>query len=110
MNIYDTANNLAKEIRESNEYLEFSRIKKEIAADVDRKERLENFEKLRYELQLKVMQTGNQDSDKVQELQNEYVKLVEDEKIRQYFDAETKFNVIIADVNKIIAEAVKEVL
>ena len=110
MNIYDTANNLAKEIRESSEYLEFSRIKKEIAADSDRKEKLERFEKLRYELQLEAMQSGKQDSGKMQTLQEEYSDLISDEQIRKYFDAETRFNVIIADVNKIIAEAVKEVL
>ena len=33
-----------------------------------------------------------------------------DEEIKKYFDAEIQFNVMIADVNKIIAEAVKDVL
>ena len=32
------------------------------------------------------------------------------EEIRKYFDAEIQFNVMIADVNKIIAEAIKDVL
>ena len=30
--------------------------------------------------------------------------------IKEYFDLEVKFNVMIADVNKIIAEAVQDVL
>ena len=32
------------------------------------------------------------------------------EEIKKYFDAEMQFNVMIADINKIIAEAVKDVL
>ena len=43
-------------------------------------------------------------------LQEMYAKLIEDEQIKKYFDAEMKFNVMIADVNKIIAEAIKDVL
>ncbi len=39
-----------------------------------------------------------------------YQILVEDKEIKEYFDLEVKFNVMIADVNKIIAEAVKDVL
>ena len=38
----------------------------------------------------------------------ENVPLKED--IKEYFDLEVKFNVMIADVNKIIAEAIKDVL
>ena len=30
--------------------------------------------------------------------------------IKEYFDLEVKFNIMIADVNKIIAEAIKDVL
>ena len=110
MNIYDTANNLAREIKESEEYKNFYNIKKEIYEDSERKQKLENFEKLRYEVQLQTMQSGTQNQEKLDKLQEEYTSLVSDEKIRQYFEYETKFNIIIADVNKIIAEAVKDIL
>ena len=39
-----------------------------------------------------------------------YTILVQDKQIKEYFDSEVKFNVMIADVNKIIAEAIKDVL
>ena len=44
------------------------------------------------------------------EMQDLYVSLIEDDGAKKYFEAETKFNVMIADVNKMIGEAVKEVL
>ena len=39
-----------------------------------------------------------------------YTMLVQDKKIKEYFDLDVKFNVMIADVNKIIAESIKDVL
>lgn len=110
MQIYDMANKLAKEIRESDEYRHYSKIKKQVLENQDKKEKISNFEKLRYEMQLSQMKGENQDLDKMQELQNEYAKLINDEEIKEYFEAEIKFNVMIGDVNKIIAEAVKDVI
>ena len=110
MNIYDTANNLAREIKDSEEYKQYAKIKKEIFEDSDKKNKLEEFEKTRYLEQLEAMKGKNQNQDNMQKLQDMYIKLIEDEKIKEYFDAEMKFNVMIADVNKIIAEAVKDVL
>ena len=39
-----------------------------------------------------------------------YKTLVENKDIKEYVDLEVKFNIMIADVNKIIAEAIKDVL
>ena len=39
-----------------------------------------------------------------------YATLVSNSDIKQYFDLEVKFNIMVADVNKIIAEAIKDVL
>ena len=46
----------------------------------------------------------------MQKLQQLYTILVENKDIKEYFDLEVKFNVMVADVNKIIAEAIKDVL
>ena len=44
------------------------------------------------------------------EIENLYLKLIENEEAKKYFEAETKFNIIIADVNKIIGDAIKDVI
>ena len=46
----------------------------------------------------------------MQKLQELYSILMENKEIKEYFDLEVKFNIVIAVVNKIIAEAIKEVL
>ena len=50
------------------------------------------------------------DEEKNKKLEEMYTTLVENKDIKEYFDLEVKFNIMIADVNKIIAEAIKDVL
>ena len=78
--------------------------------NIDTKKKIEDFEKLRYELQLMQYTGEDKDEKKAKKLQEMYRVLVEDKQIKEYFDLEVKFNVMIADVNKIIAEAIKDVL
>ena len=51
-----------------------------------------------------------QENAKAEELQKMYVELIQNEKVREYFEVELKFNVILTDINKIIGEAVEDVL
>ena len=41
---------------------------------------------------------------------NNYIELYENPDAAKFFDAETKFNIILSDVNKIIGDAVMDVL
>ena len=43
-------------------------------------------------------------------LQQLYIELIENEEAKKFFEAETKFNIVFADVNKIIGDAIKDVL
>ena len=110
MNVYDTANRLAQEIRESKEYTDYKKLKKSLMENADTKKKIEDFEKLRYEVQLMQYTGEDKDEEKTKKLQEMYEVLMKDEQVKQYFDLEVKFNVMIADVNKIIAEAIKDVL
>lgn len=56
------------------------------------------------------MQTGKNNQEKLKEMQDLYAELIHNDIAQKYFDAEMKFNVIIADVNKIIGEAIQDVL
>ena len=110
MNVYDTANKLAYEMKNSDEYEEYREAKERIMKDPEIKAKMDEFEKRRYESQVLAIQKGEGDSEKMQKLQQLYTILVENKDIKEYFDLEVKFNVMVADVNKIIAEAIKEVL
>ena len=110
MQVYDTANRLASEIKESEEYVNFKMAKQAINLNIELKKKLDEFEKARYDQQLEMLQTGKQDDEKMKRVQEIYAELIEQDEAKKYFDAELKFNVLIGDVNRIIAESVKDLI
>lgn len=110
MNVYDTANKLASEIKTSEEYTKFKQAKKQLDSNNELKTKIDEFEKMRYEVQILAMQGKEVEEEKNRKLQEMYAILIQNKEIKEYFDLEVKFNVMIADVNKIIAEAVQDVL
>ena len=110
MEVYDNVNKLATSIKNSKEYIEFKKIKETISEHPELKAQIDEFEKIRYEEQLLGLQGEQQSPEKMAKLQELYKILVENEDVKEYFEKEVKFNVMIADVNKIIGEAIKDVL
>ena len=110
MQVYDTANRLAQEIKDSEEYVNYKMAKQAINLNQEIKSKIDEFEKARYEQQIEVMQTGKQDEEKMKKVQSLYGELIQNEEAKKYFDAELKFNILLGDVNKIISEAVRDVI
>lgn len=109
MYVYDQANNLAKSIQESKEYLEYKKAKEELKSNPEMKQKIDEFEKIRYDVQVMSFQ-GEQDEEKQKKLQQMYQILMQDSKIKEFFDIEVRFNIMLADVNRIISESVKDLL
>lgn len=110
MNVYDTANRLAQELRTSTEYLDYKKIKEELDRSPEVKAKIREFEEKRYDVQLEALKGEEQEKTKLEEMQKIYIELMQDELAKTYFEVELKFNVLIADVNKIIAESVQDVI
>ena len=110
MNVYDTANNLAQEIKSSDEFKNYKKYKELVKTNTEVNDKIKKFETLRYEVQISAMQGLETNKDKEKELQEVYTELLSKENVKEYFDAEFKFNILLADVNKIIGEAVKDII
>lgn len=110
MNVCDTANKLALELRESKEYREYKLAKQKIMENNNFKSKIEEFEKGRYDVQVLALRGNQEDNEKIARLQELYSELVQIPEIKNYFDLEVKFNILVADVNKIIGEAIKDIL
>jgi len=110
MNVYDTVNKLAQEIKDSEEFKNYKKYKELIKSNSEVNEKIKKFETLRYEVQISAMQGVETSKDKEKELQEIYAELLTKENVKEYFEAEFKFNILLADVNKIIGDSVKEVL
>ena len=110
MNVYDTANKLAQELKNSEEYVNYKMAKETLNLNTELKKKIQEFETARYDAQITAMQTGKNDEEKTNKMQQLYIELYENPDAAKFFDAETKFNIILSDVNKIIGDAVMDVL
>ena len=110
MKVYDLANDLANEIKQSEEYITYRTAKDAINLNYELKRKIDEFENARYEAQIIALQTGKDDEQKKKHVQELYGELIQNEEASKYFDAEIKFNVLIADVNKIIGNVVQDLL
>ena len=110
MTVYDTAHELARQLKNSREYIEYKELKQNVYSNPETKQKIEEFEKIRYETQVHAIQGEEQDEEKMKKLQELYTILLENKDIKDFFDKEVRFNVLLADVNKIIGDAVKDVL
>ena len=110
MNVYDTENKLAQEIKSSDEFKNYKKYKELVKTNTEVNDKIKKFETLRYEVQISAMQGLETNKDKEKELQEVYTELLSKENVKEYFDAEFKFNILLADVNKIIGEAVKDII
>ncbi len=110
MNVYDTANQLAEEIKQSEEYVTYKMAKEAINLNFELKNKIDEFEKARYEAQVSALQTGKDDENKMRHVQELYGELIQNQEASRYFDAEMKFNILIADVNKIIGNAIQSLI
>ena len=110
MNIYDTANKLAAELKQTDEYKAYKNSKQQIESNAEVKSKIDEFDKLRVEAQ-KAMLKGEANANELSvKLQNLYTELYQNETSKNYLESEMRFSVMLTDINKIISEAVKDVM
>ena len=64
MNVYDTANRLAQELKNSEEYVNYKMAKETLNLNTELKKKIQEFEEARYDAQITAMQTGKNDEEK----------------------------------------------
>ena len=74
MKVYDTANKLAQEIKESEEYITYKTAKEAINLNYELKKKIDEFEKARYEAQIIALQTGRDNEEKMKNVQEKEKK------------------------------------
>ena len=110
MNIYDTANKLAAELKQTDEYKAYKNSKQQIESNAEVKSKIDEFDKLRVETQ-KAMLKGEANANELSvKLQNLYTELYQNEIAKNYLEAEMRFSVMVTDINKIISEAIKDLI
>ena len=71
---------------------------------------LKEFKKEQREHQIEYINTGKLNQEKQVKLQNDYNKLIQNEDIKKLLETEIRLDIILADMQKIIAEGIKEII
>ena len=106
--IYDRAHELARALKSSTEYQAFLKAKEALAPDGDAKKMVRDFLMKKAELEYEALSGKSEDKAKIEQLQRMYELLAYNSKAREFMEAHTRFQRIMADVSKIIGEAVAE--
>lgn len=108
MSTYDKARELAKALAQSEEYKDYVAAKEQLEADEKNLAMLQEFRRQQVEIQMAQMVGEEIDETRLQQLESLYQLLSLNPTINGFLTAEYRFSRLLADIQKIIGDAVKE--
>lgn len=104
MNVYDQAHNLARAVKESEEFKQYDYLKKVIDQNEELSKMIKDFQAKQFELQAKQMMGEQMPADMMQQVQELYQIIMKDPTTAQYMQAEMRFSLMMNDVYKLLGE------
>lgn len=105
MGVYDSAHDLARIIRESEEVQSYRQLKETAEEDDTNRALLQEFKRLQMQLQIAAMSGQQADSDEMQRFSQISSLLYMNSDVQAYLMAEMRMQKMMADIIKIISEA-----
>lgn len=104
MNAYDQAHQLARTLKESDEYKEYQRLKEAAYQDDTNRALLDEYKRLQYQMQIKLVSGERMEEEELQRMQKIGSILQFNPDVSAYMLAEFRFQKMLADIYKILAE------
>lgn len=108
MNVYDKAHELARGLKESDEYRAYLAAKEALGPDAAAKKMVRDFLAKKMEVEYDALAGKAEDKAKMDQLQQLYGLLSYNAKAREFLEAYSRFQRMMGDVSKIIGDAVAE--
>lgn len=109
VNIYDTANQLEKDLREMDQYKELEAAYAEVLADETASSILKEFQSLQQKLHEKQHSGEEITEEEAQEAQVLPIKMNANELTKNLMDKEQALNALLTEINTIIMKPVQEI-
>ncbi len=103
-NVYDTANQLARELKETEEYREYHRLREIAYDDSTNKALLDELKRLQFKMQAKAASGEKPEDEDMQKLMRISSLLQMNSDASAYIVAEFRFQKLIADIYKILGD------
>ncbi len=104
MNVYDQAHALARSLKESEEYVQYMDLREKAYADETNRALLDEYKRLQYRMQLSVASGQRMDEDDLQRMQKIAALLQFNPDASACLLAEFRFQKMLADIYKILAD------
>lgn len=106
MNVYDAAHNLARAIKNSDEYKEYMRNQEKVFANEKAKEMVIDFRKKAMEIQMEQMEGKEVSKEKLEQFKKLEEIVMNNPIIHEFFMAEMRFGQMMSDIYKILGESI----
>ncbi|PLR89940.1 YlbF family regulator [Bacillus sp. T33-2] len=108
VNLYDSAYDLEKAIRQSKQYADLKRLYDEVNQDESAKRMFENFRNIQIQLQQKQMMGQEITHEEVEHAQKTVALVQQHDKISKLMEAEQRMSQVITELNQIIVKPLEE--
>lgn len=110
MNFYDKVHELVRCLKSTEEYKEYIELKQQVNANGVLAEKIREFKVKQREQQMKYMSGQAMDEATRQTMEDKYKDIISDELGLKFFQAEIKLDVMLADMQKILAEGMQDIV
>lgn len=110
MNFYDKIHELVKCLKDTPEYSNYIKVKQRVKQDKELSDKIQEFRKRQADEQVKYINGKEMDDSTKKEMQQMYSLIIQNPLAVEFFQAEIKLDVMLADMQKIIGEGIKEIV
>lgn len=110
MNFYDKVHEMVRAFKDTPEFREYVELKNKLKEEKDAYDRLKDFKERQKNCQMEYIDGKEQSKEKLDEMQNLYSIVIQNETSRKLLENEMKINVMLADMQKIIGDALKDII
>lgn len=110
MNFYDKVHEMVRAFKDTPEFREYVELKNKLKEEKDAYDRLKDFKERQKNYQMEYIDGKEQSKEKLDEMQNLYSIVIQNETSRKLLENEMKINVMLADMQKIIGDALKDII
>ena len=110
MNFYDKVHEMVRAFKDTPEFREYVELKNKLKEEKDAYDTLKDFKERQKNYQMEYIDGKEQSKEKLDEMQNLYSIVIQNETSRKLLENEMKINVMLADMQKIIGDALKDII
>lgn len=110
MNFYDKVHELVRDLKTTSEYKRYVELKEKVKSDNELKEKIKVFKEKQMAYQKEYLAGKDMDDAAKQEMQQLYSLIIQSPIGAEFFQSEIALDVMLADMQKIIGEGIKDAL